>query len=382
MPSVGRKFLVAGKGGLNFTNVSEKISEAYSGTQAGSDVWGSLLGESGAEDFREWARELGVESIAKPNGRVYPAKMKAAPMLRRWVQKLKAGGGQIFVNHRLAGIGREVGGEWRLDFETPEGRRVEVARAVVLAMGGGSWPQTGSDGKWQEMLQGLGVGIAPLHPANCGWDFAEPVFGKAAGMPLKNIVARCGDIEVKGEILVTDTGLEGGAIYRLTPFLRGHPLVTVDLKPAFSRSDLLDKMQECKRFHLEEAFERCRVRDCGKVLMESHPLRETWKTAEEFVSAVKALPFPLARSRPLDEAISSAGGVCWSGLDENLMLRELPGIFLAGEMIDWEAPTGGYLLQGCFSTGTRAGRGAAAWARRGMGEGSAEGRMGWKKDES
>lgn len=358
MPSVGRKFLVAGKGGLNFTNISERLAENYRGSFEKLATWEDLLRDADSAAFRKWVSDFGIESVVKPNGRVYPAGMKSAPLLRRWVERLRASGVRFLMRHRLVSLRQDQNSGWCLGFDTPLGNAEIFAKSVVLALGGGSWPQTGSDGKWQEILLEKGIEVTPFYPANCGWDFTDSVFQEAAGLPLKNIVVRCGSEEATGELLVTDTGFEGGCIYRLTPFLRKNPNLFVDLKPSFSREQLLAKLMNCKRFHLQEAIERCRIQECGRRILLAHPAKSEWLNAQIFVEALKALPFSFRGPRPLDEAISSAGGVCWSELDEGLMLRKMRGVFLAGEMIDWEAPTGGYLLQGCFSLGTRSGKSA------------------------
>ena len=211
----------------------------------------------------------------------------------------------------------------------------------------------------------MGIEVSPLVPANCGWDVPWPpqVIAEAAGQPLKNIRGSAGESTAYGELLITDYGLEGGVIYTLTPALRTAQLLHLDLKPASSVEELTAKFPAGGRFHLHEAFERCRVQNTARVIMQNHTKCPTWRTPSDFARAVKALPIALSGPRPIGEAISSAGGVSWSELDSGLMIEKCPGLFLAGEMLDWEAPTGGYLMQGCFSTGTRAGRAAADFLR-------------------
>jgi len=361
MPSVGRKFLVAGRGGLNLTNTDAAISEKYSGAEMPAGMWRDLLEDFSPEALREWAENLGISTFSASSGRVYPEQMKAAPLLRRWVMHLRERGVEFYPRHRWAGLQPGRSGKWQLGFQTPSGMIPVETDAAVFAMGGGSWPVTGSDGSWQQGFGALGIGVSPLVPANCGWETGWPdeVLQHACGRPLKNIRARAGAATVAGELMITRYGMEGGAIYALTPALRADPVVFLDFKPSFSLEDLIARMPA--KFHLNEAFERCRLQEPARILMRSRSAQ--WTSRESFAAGVKAFPVMLTGPRPLAEALSSAGGVCWSELDENLMLRRRPGIFVAGEMVDWEAPTGGYLMQGCFSTGTRAGNAAGKFSR-------------------
>ncbi len=355
--SVGRKFLVAGKGGLNLTNAvsREEFVPQYSGP---AELWASLIADFDADALREWAAELGVETFAASTGRVYPREMKAAPLLRRWVQRLREAGVKFAARHRFTGLRRGDG--WELDFQTPEEPRTFRADAVILALGGGSWPETGSDGAWVSPLEKLGVEIAPLQPANCGWEFPWPraVLDAAEGQPLKSIAARAGGVEVRGELLVTKYGLEGGALYQLGPQLRALPDIAIDFKPSSAIEQLVAKMGPVRRNFLTEARTRWKLNDAVFAIVSHVPGPREWASAAALAAHVKNCPLRLTGPRPIAEAISSAGGVCWRELDDNLMLRKLPGVFVAGEMIDWEAPTGGYLIQGCFAMGTRAARGA------------------------
>jgi len=355
-PSVGRKFLVAGRGGLNLTKVEPR--DLFATRYSDPARWSSLLAGSDGDALRAWAAGLGVETFAASTGRVYPRGLKAAPLLRRWVQRLRAGGVHFAMRHRWTGL--RAGARWQLDF-LGEGERVITAEAdaVVLALGGGSWPETGSDGAWVPLLEKLGVGIAPLQPANCGWECAWPPSVLAhAGEPLKNITARAGDHEAAGELLITEYGLEGGALYQLAPALRamGEPQIVIDFKPSQTVEQLVRKLHGVKADRLATARERWRLSDAACAILAPH--MENLPTVEALAAYVKACPIALTRPRPLAEAISTAGGVRWDELDDQLMLRRLPGVFIAGEMIDWEAPTGGYLITGCFATGTRAARGA------------------------
>ena len=365
-PSVGRKFLVAGRGGLNLTHNEPDgpFSTRYLGPHMPGDTWPSLLAEFGPQAVAAWAARLGVETFAASTGRVYPRELKAAPLLRRWVSRLRTLGVQFAVNHRWTGI--SPGPPLRVDFSENGVSRSIATDAVILALGGGSWPQTGSDGLWFGVLQQHGIALSPFAPANCGWevDWPPAVLASAEGQPLKNVEVKAGDAKIGGELLVTAYGLEGGAIYRLGPVLRAMPApeLTIDFKPAFTPARLVAKFGatgKAKRDFLAEAAQRWRLSDAARAIVGMHG---PFESVESVAAVVKRCPIRLQRPRPLAEAISSSGGVCWCELDSNLMLRKLPGVFVAGEMIDWEAPTGGYLLQGCFATGTRAGRAATEFA--------------------
>jgi uncharacterized flavoprotein (TIGR03862 family) len=368
MPAVGRKFLVAGRGGLNLTHIEqrEQFVSHYTGPEQPDDLWASLLAEFDAEALRQWADDLGAETFAATNRRVYPRGLKAGPLLRRWVQRLRAAGVKFSVRHRWNGL--RAAARWQVDFQVAAGTRTVEADVVILALGGGSWPQTGSDGAWITVLEKLGVAIAPLRPANCGWQLSWPaaLLPQAEGLPLKNITACAGETTATGELLVTQYGLEGGVIYQLGPALRAmlEPELVIDFKPAHTVGQLVKKLGNCPRNYLAEARSRWRLSDAAFAILENLPGRAPFASAESLAATVKGCRLKLTGPRPLAEAISSAGGVRWRELDSSLMLRRLPGIFVAGEMIDWEAPTGGYLLQGCFATGTRAAGGALKWWRQ------------------
>ena len=366
-PSVGRKFLVAGRGGLNLTHAEsrERFATRYSGAGQPPDFWPSLLAEFDADMLRQWAADLGVETFAATSGRVYPREMKAAPLLRRWVHRLRETGVKFALRHRWTGL--RPGARWQLDFQVEGGPRLVEADAVILALGGGSWPETGSDGGWVSVLEKLAVAVAPLTPANCGWELAWPsaVLAQAEGRPLKNIAARAGDTTAVGELLVTKYGLEGGAIYQLGPALRAmaEPEITIDFKPAHTVGQLVKKLGNCPRNFLGEARSRWKLSDAAFVILESLSERGPFTSAESLAATVKNCALRLTGPRPITESISSAGGVRWSELNSSLMIQRLPGIFVAGEMMDWDAPTGGYLMQGCFATGTHAARRALEWDR-------------------
>jgi uncharacterized flavoprotein (TIGR03862 family) len=357
-PSVGRKFLVAGKGGLNLTHGEEagRFETRYRGPEQPAGIWRGLLAGFDSAAMREWAAGLGVETFQAASGRVYPKALKAAPLLRRWIARLKSHGVRFEMNHRWSGFA--PGSPQRLEFANGA---TFAADAVIFALGGGSWPQTGSDGAWLRVFESLGIACDPLVADNCGWEHPWPpeVLAAAEGKPLKNLVVSAGASSVSGELLVTRYGIEGGAIYQLGAALRAmrEPAIAIDFKPTFSHARLIGKMESVRRDFLHEACGRWRLGDAAAAILG----RKSWHDSDSLAREVKHCMIHLTGPRPLAEAISSAGGVCWRELDGNLMLKRFPGVYVAGEMIHWEAPTGGYLMQGCFATGTRAGLAAAAW---------------------
>ena len=373
-PSLGRKFLVAGCGGLNLTRAesNERFTTRYSSSEMPADVWPSLLADFDSNALRTWAAGLGIETFAASSGRVYPVGLKGARLLLRWLERLRSLGVQVQTRHRWTGL--TVHGaprKLRLDFSTADGAPVSFeADAVILALGGGSWPRTGSDGGWISILEPLGIAITPLEPANCGWElpWAASVLTHAEGRPLKNIVARAGDQEAAGELLITRYGIEGSALYALGPALRamkrerGIAELRIDFKPTFTNEELVAKLGTAKNSleMLAQARSRWRLSDAAFAIISS---RGPFTTPSTLAAEVKDCRLFPTEPRPLAEAISSAGGVRWSELTRGLMLRRLPGVFVAGEMIDWEAPTGGYLIQGCLATGTRAANRAVEWLR-------------------
>lgn len=359
--SVGRKFLVAGKGGLNLTHGEpvDRFVTRYSGPDQPPEIWGGLIADFPPSALRDWAGGLGVETFQATSGRVYPQALKAAPLLRRWVERLRGLGVQFAMHHRLTAL--TPGPPFQLGFAHGA---TATADAVLLALGGASWKETGSDGAWTRIFDQLGIAHHPLAPANCGWEYAwtPEVLARAEGKPLKNLHVRAGQVTAVGELLVTRYGLEGGAIYQLGAALRAlpEPVLIIDFKPTFSHAQLVAKMQSVRRDLLGEARIRWRLSEPAVALL-TRP--SPWADAESLARETKHCVLPLLRPRPIDEAISSAGGVCWSETDATLMLKKLPGVFVAGEMIDWEAPTGGYLMQGCFATATRAAHSAAEWLK-------------------
>ncbi len=356
-PSAGRKFLVAGRGGLNLTH-SEPVENFPARYRAEEERWRDLLAGFGPDALRAWAEELAVETYVGTSKRVFPRGQKAAVLLRAWLQRLRSAGVEFRTGQRLMGLTKE-GDSWRLDFAAGESL---LARAVVLALGGASWPETGSDGGWPGLLAAHGVEIAPFVAANCGWnvDWPAAVLERAEGLPLKNLnVSAAGEV-VSGELLITRYGLEGGAIYRLGPVLRAMtaPELRIDFKPQVTAEVLRERALQHRTPN--EWFRAWKLSPGAVALLESF-FPDDCADREKAIARLKDFPLPLGGPRPIAEAISTAGGVMWQELDQQLMLRKMPGVFLAGEMIDWEAPTGGYLLQGCFSTGTRAGQAAAKY---------------------
>jgi len=351
--SVGRKFLIAGKGGLNLTHSEEldTFVEKYRGPDQPEGFWKETVGRFDNKMIRGWAARLDVGTFVQKSGRVYPKSLKAAPLLRRWIKKLRDQEVELRMNHRLVSLSQESA-----EFETPEGTLTIEADAIILAMGGASWPQTGSDGAWVEFLKAAGISVTSLSSANCGWEVAWPedLVPLVEAQPLKNIILSCAGEDAPGELMLTRYGMEGGPIYKLGPALRemGSPLIKIDLKPTFTAEKLAAKMESVKRNFLAESAQRWKLSEVARLLLEY--FHGPFESSRQLAVAAKALTIPLTKARPIAEAISSAGGVTWSVLDSELMLRELPGVFVAGEMIDWEAPTGGYLLQGCFASGTLA----------------------------
>jgi len=357
-PSVGRKFLVAGKGGLNLTHgeAIERFATRYTGPEMTDGAWRDLIEGFDSQALQHWAAGLEVETFQASSGRVYPKALTAAPLLRRWIARLRSLGVNFKMHHRCVSI--EMGAPYRMGFA--DGTMV-TADAVILALGGGSWKKTGSDGAWLPMLERLGIACHPLAPANCGWEhpWTPEILAQAEGKPLKNIHVRAGDTTAIGELLLTRYGLEGGPIYELGAALRAMevPAIAIDFKPAHTHEQLVAKMESARRNFLAEAGTRWKLSDAAVAILS----RKSWDDVNSLAREAKHCVIALTGPRPLDEAISSAGGIRWSELDRNLMVKKHPGIFVAGEMIDWEAPTGGYLMQGCFATGTRAATGAVDW---------------------
>ena len=364
MPSVGRKFLLAGRGGLNLTH-AETTNIFLGRYGARQHEVGPWLAEFGPQQLRDWAQELGIETFVGSSGRVFPKEMKAAPLLR-------ASGVVFHARHRWRGWDADGA----LRFATPAGESKVGADATVLALGGGSWARLGSDGAWVPLLAERGVRVQALRPANCGFNVAWSAHlrQRFAGMPVKTVSARLvapdgSTIERDGEFLITSHGVEGSLIYALSAPLRdcieatGSATLLLDLAPGRTLQRLTDDLAHPRgRDSLSNHLRRRAGIDGVKAAL-LHEFAEAadLATPARLAATIKSLPLRLISPRPLNEAISSAGGVDFAALNENLMLRELPGTFCAGEMLDWEAPTGGYLLTACFASGRTAARGVLRW---------------------
>lgn len=373
MPSMGRKFLLAGKGGLNLTH-SEPLDRFLSRYGSQRKPIEPLIKSFGPEAVRAWAKGLGINTMTGSSGRIFPQDMNAAPLLRAWLRHLRKSGIQFHVRHRWQGWSRE--GD--LLFGTVAGTKVIHADATVLALGGGSWPQLGSDAAWVPLLRQRGVAIAPLRPANCGFDarWTEHMSRKFAGQPVKSVAVLVekpggGSHWQQGECVITETGLEGGVIYSVSAYLRdlielqGSAILKLDLAPD---RDLARLTRDLSRPRGKRTIASHLQRTAGIAGVKSALLheilpKEDFADPVRLAAAIKSLPVKLVAPRPLKEAISTAGGVKFEELDARLMIRDLPGLFCAGEMLDWEAPTGGYLLTACFATGRAAGAGAVDWLR-------------------
>ena len=396
MPSVGRKFLLAGKGGLNLTH-SEDADRFASRYGARRPQIERLLQGFGPEQLRAWAKGLGIETFVGTSGRVFPTDMKAAPLLRAWLHRLRhphdpqastqveEGGVRFHMRHRWLGWAADG---HTLRFEAPQGEVEVTADAVVLALGGGSWARLGSNGAWVPLLAARGVNVAPLLPANCGFDVASPArsdtastvgwsehfTSRFAGQPLKSVAiaytASAGQtFQRKGEFVATQAGVEGSLIYAASSLLRddilthGHATLLLDLLPDHSPERVLAEVSHPRGSRSLSSHLKSRLGLEGIKMALLHEIlsKDDLNQSAQLAAAIKALPLRLVAARPLDEAISSAGGVPFEVLNDALMLQALPGVFCAGEMLDWEAPTGGYLLTACFASGWRAGEGAVSF---------------------
>jgi uncharacterized flavoprotein (TIGR03862 family) len=372
-PSAGRKFLVAGKGGLNLTH-----SEPFEGflSRYGSRRVNLLpmLKVFGTDELRQWAHEMGFDTFVGTSGRVFPEGMKSAPLLRAWLERLRKAGVRFNFRHEWQGWGNDHA----LRFSTPDSETALKPDATVLALGGGSWPKTGSTGAWVEILRQHGVELAPLKPANCGFDvnWSEHFRTRFAGQPLKSAVVSFTDLQgeafnQRGEFVVTEAGLEGSLIYACSSRLRdmieaqGNATIHLDLAPDWTHERLVDRLAQPRGSRSISSHVRKAVGISGLkagLLWEFTP-KDDFRDEQKLASFIKDLPVTLISPRPLEEAISSAGGVRFEALDERLMLKSMPGVFCAGEMLDWEAPTGGYLLTACISTGRWAGLGVLEWLK-------------------
>ncbi|HKO31755.1 MAG TPA: TIGR03862 family flavoprotein [Nitrospiraceae bacterium] len=371
MASVGRKFLLAGKGGLNLTHSepSQTFLSRYGIRRAQITP---LLSSFGPDALRAWARGLGIDTFVGSSGRVFPTDLKAAPLLRTWLRRLRQAGVRFHMRHRWIGWGEQGA----LHFSTAEGVRSVQADAVVLALGGGSWPKLGSDASWVPVLAKRGLHIAPLLPSNCGFDvgWSEHFRAKFAGHPVKSVaVVMRNDVGAEswhpGEFVITETGVEGGVIYAVSGSLRdeilakGMAILRLDLTPDRDVPRLIHDLSRPrgKRTMAAHLQRQAHIVGVKAGLLREVVSKEDFADPARLAAVIKSLPLRLIAPRPLEEAISTAGGIPFEALDERLMIRTLPGVFCAGEMLDWEAPTGGYLLTACFAMGRVAGTGAAVW---------------------
>ena len=368
MPSVGRKFLLAGKGGLNLTHSepAEIFASRYGTRRAAVEPW---LKQWGADQIREWAKGLGIDTFVGTSARVFPTDMKAAPLLRAWLRRLRARM-QLHARHRWTGW--SAGGH--LQFDSPAGQIQVQADAVVLALGGGSWARLGSDGAWVTALREQGISIAPLRPSNCGFEilggWSEHFSSRFAGQPFKSVAISFTDSQGqtfarKGEFVATQTGVEGSLIYAASSLLRdeiesrGSATFHLDLLPDRSAEKVLAEVNHPRgsRSFSSHLKSRLGLEGIKSTVLHECLSKEDFNQPHKLAAAIKALPITLSATRPIDEAISSAGGVMFEGLNAQLMLTKMPGVFCAGEMLDWEAPTGGYLLTASLASGHRAGQG-------------------------
>ena len=361
-PSSGRKFLIAGKRGLNLTHDEDwdTFVQNYNGTDLPRPLWNNILNAFDNKALRQWAGSIGVETFVASSGKVFPTEMKAAPLLKRWVDKLRDKLKIRFSFNHLCTDLRTSDDGVEVSFSTPAGGITHRFDAVVIALGGGSWRSTGSTGEWVKIFANYDIGISPLTAANIGWEVAwsEALLDQSEGLPLKNIAVSAGNIHTAGELVITKYGLEGGPIYKLGPVIRSlsSPEIIIDFKPTHTTDQLIAKMESAKTDLINEAKFRWKLNPGAHALLIDNYSSARLITTEALAETIKNFHIPLTQPRPIDEAISSAGGIQWDELDENLMLKKLPGVYCAGEMIDWEAPTGGYLLQACFATGDWVGK--------------------------
>nr|WP_293394670.1 TIGR03862 family flavoprotein [Nevskia sp.] len=374
MANCGRKFLIAGKGGLNLTHGEsfEPFVSRY-GTRAAAIR--PMLESFGADQLRDWAKSLGVETFIGSSNRVFPSDLKAAPLLRGWLRRLRESGVHFHLRHRWAGWFDDGA----LRFSTPAGEVAVAVDAVVLALGGGSWRRLGSDGRWVPLLTEKGVDVAPLAPSNCGFEsrWSDILRSRCAGQPVKPVAARLspeqgGDAEFRqGEFIITGVGVEGSLIYALSPALReaisahGVARLELDLMPGVSLAAISERLAKPRGSQsMAKHLHRAGIDGVKASLLRECAPEEAFADPASLAAQIKTLTVPLHATRPIDDAISTAGGVRFEALDARLMVLQRPGTFCAGEMLDWEAPTGGYLLTACFASGRTAAQGALDWLAR------------------
>lgn len=370
MPSLARKFLLAGRGGLNLTH-SEDLAQLLKRYTPAEPRLLQAIEAFPPSALRAWCEELGQTTFVGSSGRVFPTAMKASPLLRAWLRRLAAAGVQVKTRHQW--LGWDDAG--RLKFQSPQGPASIAADATVLALGGASWPRLGSDGGWANVLTSAGIAVSPLQPSNCGFlvSWTDVFRDRFEGEPLKRIGLTVGDTHVLGEAVITKTGIEGGAVYALSAPLRqaisytGAATLHVDLRPGMSLDEVRERLARPRAKQSLSTFLRKAVHlppvAIGLLqeaaITSGTPLNAL--TPEALAERIKSVPVQLNGMAPIDKAISSAGGIAWDEIDTRFMLRRRPGTFVAGEMLDWDAPTGGYLLQACFATGAAAARGALEW---------------------
>ncbi|WP_354238150.1 NAD(P)/FAD-dependent oxidoreductase [Bradyrhizobium sp. LA2.1] len=370
MPSAGRKFLMAGRGGLNLTH-SEPLPEFMARYREAAPMLQAAIAAFSPDGLRAWSAALGEPTFVGSSGRVFPKAFKASPLLRAWLRRLDAAGVRFAFRHRWTGWDDQG----RLRFQTADGVQAIAAKATVLALGGASWPRLGSDGGWADILASKGVAISKLRPANSGFTVAwSDVFrDRFEGQPLKGVALTIGAHTVRGEAMITRSGIEGGAIYALSAELReavlglGQATLTIALRPDLEADALTTRLSVTRGKQSLANFLRkaAQLSPVGIGLMQEAAIASGRPLASlspvQLAKLINAIPVQLTGVSPIERAISTAGGVTFDELDERLMLRKLPGLFAAGEMLDWEAPTGGYLLQASFATGAAAGRGVLRW---------------------
>jgi uncharacterized flavoprotein (TIGR03862 family) len=391
MPSVGRKFLMAGKGGMNITH-SEPLEPFLGRYGARRERIAPLLDVFGPDALRAWLQGLGIDTFVGSSGRVFPTDMKAAPMLRAWLHRLREAGVHFHMRHKWSGWVTDAGdgahsapAAHTLRFATPDGEHNVTCQAVVFALGGASWPRLGSDAAWVPLMAARDVLVTPLRPANCGFDadWSPYLRERFAGQPVKPVAISLTDVDNKvhnrqGEILLTETGVEGSLLYALSAAIReriladGDVTIALDLAPGLTVERVVAEVTRPRGSRSMSSHLHGRIGIGGVKLALLHEIlsKEAFADAHGLAHAIKALPVRLTRARPIAEAISTAGGIPFEALDAQLMIEQLPGVFCAGEMLDWEAPTGGYLLSACFASGLVAGRGAAAFLEVPKGRGA------------
>lgn len=376
MPSVGRKFLLAGVGGMNITHA--EATEDFCARYSANSQFISTLKQFDGQALRNWVHGLGIDTFVGTSGRVFPADMKAAPLLRAWLHRLRELRVKIYPRHRWMGFGKNS----ELNFSTLENGstiiRSVVADAVILALGGASWQRLGSDGAWVSLLRERDINVNELVPSNCGFDFSwsEIIRSQHAGAPLHGVGLSCVDSQgmsrsILSEAIISDYGIEGTGVYALSKYLReslaqnGSALLNIDLLPDLTSEKIIQRLNKPREKNSLSNFLRKQLNlaPAKLALLRELTTKQTFENPPLLALAIKKLSITLTATRPIDEAISSAGGVNFKELNPHFMLKKLPGIFCAGEMLDWDAPTGGYLLTGCFASGRAAGAGVVKYLR-------------------